>query len=289
MMPQDEQPCPSVCRDFMMNRCKRDNCRFLHDKTVCFHYWKHGTCKFGDVCKNKHVCNHRKLQTNVAHNKQQKKPKNTENFTPLDRPVDMRIVFDMGNEHLSVKLTDRDVLIAPNLFSDFLPCELYQKLEKELRECDVPQEKLLKMWHGDSHFIADDHTNWKNKAPVFRMITERVKEFFDMDIQATRFNWYQDTSQWKPFHHDASAVKPDKAKIQNFTVAVSFGATRDAAFEENSSKKVISIPQPDGCVYAFSKTTNILWKHGILKEKETRQEGRISAIFWGWVNNQITL
>ena len=34
-----------------------------------------------------------------------------------------------------------------------------------------------------------------------------------MDIKATRFNWYKDNQQWKPYHHDAAAVKPDKAQI----------------------------------------------------------------------------
>ena len=31
-----------------------------------------------------------------------------------------------------------------------------------------------------------------------------------MDVQATRLNWYRDSSEWKPFHHDAAALKPDK-------------------------------------------------------------------------------
>ena len=57
--------------------------------------------------------------------------------------------------------------------------------------------------------------------------------------KATRLNWYRDSNEWKPFHHDAAAVKPDKAKTQNFTVAVSFGMERDAAFEHAQTKTVI--------------------------------------------------
>ena len=26
-------------------------------------------------------------------------------------------------------------------------------------------------------------------------------------LQATRLNWYRDSSEWKPFHHDAAAIK----------------------------------------------------------------------------------
>ena len=53
--------------------------------------------------------------------------------------------------------------------------------------------------------------------------------YFDMDVQATRFNWYRDSSEWKPFHHDAAALKEKFARTQNFTLAVSFGAEREAA------------------------------------------------------------
>ena len=36
-----------------------------------------------------------------------------------------------------------------------------------------------------------------------------------MDVQATRLNWYRDSSEWKPFHHDAAAMKPDKVSTTN--------------------------------------------------------------------------
>jgi hypothetical protein len=156
---------------------------------------------------------------------------------------------------------------------------------QEIASCGVPEDDLLKLWHGDTHLIADDHTPWKKNASTFKMIIDRIRGYFSMDVKATRFNWYKDTSQWKPMHHDASAVKADKAKVQNFTVAVSFGATRDAAFEEDKSKVVISMPQPDGWTYCFARDTNILWRHGILKENIVREEGRISVICWGWVDN----
>ncbi len=96
---------------------------------------------------------------------------------------------------------------------------------------------------------------------------------------------YRDSSEWKPFHHDAAAVKADKAHTQNFTVAVSFGMERDAAFEHAKTKYVkcsvvvfqefndlcvpfvsrtiISMPQPNGTIYTFGRDVNILWRHGI--------------------------
>ncbi len=195
----------------------------------------------------------------------------------------MRIVIDCGAK-LTTSIQSRDVLLVPHLFSDFPQNVIYQTLVEEIKHCGVPENKLLKLWHGDTHLICDDHTHWKHNAPTFHMILDRIRTFFSMNIQATRLNWYKDTSNWKPFHHDSAAVKEDKAKVQNFTVAVSFGATRDAAFEDAKTKVVISMPQTDGTIYAFAKDTNCLWRHGILKEKETRQEGRISVIAWGWID-----
>ncbi|KAK1931680.1 hypothetical protein P3T76_013009 [Phytophthora citrophthora] len=218
--------------------------------------------------------------------------KNTENFKPMTKPVDLRITYDLGSkdDKFSTPLASRDVVLVPNLFSDFKKGELYVKLMHELDNCGIPREQLLKMWHGNNkidgtHLIVDDHSSWKAKCPTFDLVTDRLKKFFSLDIKATRFNWYKDTSQWKPFHFDAAAVKPHIAAIQNFTVGISFGATRDAAFEHAETKTVVSVPQPDGCVYAFSKDTNVIWRHGILQDVPVREEGRISVIAWGWVDN----
>lgn len=71
---------------------------------------------------------------------------------------------------------------------------------------------MWKLWHGDSHLIADDKLNWKKKCPTFDKVINAIKDYFKMDVKATRLNWYRDSAEWKPFHFDAAAVKPDKAK-----------------------------------------------------------------------------
>lgn len=50
------------------------------------------------------------------------------------------------------------------------------------------------------------------------------------DLIRYRFNWYKDSSDWKPFHHDSAAFNPERARNQNITVGVSFGASRELAF-----------------------------------------------------------
>ena len=56
-------------------------------------------------------------------------------------------------------------------------------------------------------------------------------DFFRLKPQSrgTRFNWYNNPTDWKPFHHDSAAFNPQRARNQNCTVGVSFGDTRDGA------------------------------------------------------------
>ena len=71
-----------------------------------------------------------------------------------------------------------------------------------------------------------------DQSKTFNMIIDRLCEYFSIRKQSigTRFNWYKDSSDWKPFHHDSAAFNPARAKTQNVTVGVSFGATRELAF-----------------------------------------------------------
>ena len=255
-----------LCKFYVKGKCTKDNCLFIHSQP------------------SKSQNRHNLLKNN----------KNTVCFKPMVRPVDLRIVYDLNPEQLQTKLTDRDLLLVPNAFTDFNKLELYNLLVEEIKACEQTRPELLKMWHGNdkidgTHFIADDKLKWKNYAPTFNFILERLQFYFNVDIKATRFNWYQDTNQWKPFHFDAAAFDPQKRKNQNITIALSFGCTRSTALEfaeknRNNTQTTISIPISDGEIYAFTNTTNDIWRHGILQEKEFKNEGRISIIIWGWTD-----
>jgi hypothetical protein len=212
----------------------------------------------------------------------------------------MRILYDCSTEKCRLSIQTQDVIIAPNLFCDEDNYTIYNKLIDEMNNCGIDNDKLWKLWHGDTHLIADDHLHWSSKTvftphgtinnvPTFHMIIDKISKFFNMDIKATRFNFYRDNNDWKPFHHDAAAVKPDKAKTQNFTVGVSFGFNRDIAFEDalnnTGNRRIISIPLPNGSTYCFTRDININWKHGVLpiKNKYNSELGRISIIAWGYI------
>ena len=70
---------------------------------------------------------------------------------------------------------------------------------------------------------------WVNK------VVEASNKMILIELKWNIFR-YRDSTEWKPFHHDAAAMKADKARTQNFTVAVSFGMERDAAFEHAKTK-----------------------------------------------------
>jgi len=218
---------------------------------------------------------------------QKRTPKN---FNPCHDPPEARILFATpGMNHYDRPHYSRDVIVVRDLFippgvDPSTDLSIYNKLLEEIQQSGVNERLLWQSWHGDSHLIADDKRNWKKACPTFSWVVEKLADYFNMHVEATRLNWYRDSSEWKPFHHDAAALKPDKARTQNITVAVSFGAERDAAFEHAANRCVISMPQPNGTVYTFARDVNILWRHGIpqLPPSMQHNEGRISIICWGW-------
>jgi hypothetical protein len=264
------------CRFFMTGTCKKENCDFLHDESLCKKYYK-GICNKGGRCNYSHnFKNHNK--------KRNRRKKNTVSFDPDLSAPDMRIHVETSKDKFPIACAENDVILLPKFFDNDT---FYDKLLLEMENCGFEQNKLWKLWHGDNHLIADDKLgNWKNKCPMFMAVVNRLKDYFSMDVKATRFNWYKDNTDWKPYHRDAAAIDKKKAKTQNITVAVSFGATRTASFQHMNTKTRIDIPLTNGSVYVFNKQVNLDWMHGIIQEPEAKKEGRISIILWGY-NNQI--
>lgn len=210
--------------------------------------------------------------------------KNTESFEPDHTPPDLRLYVEDGKKDIYPRHYDeRDVVLINNMFSEFKPNEIYDKLLEEIKTTGS-EEEIWKLWHGDTHYIADDRRpGWKEKCPTFSMVVDRIAKYFEMDVKATRFNLYRDAKEWKPFHHDSAAVDPKKAKTQNLTVGISFGSVRDAAFQHAKARTVVSIPLSDGMIYTFGNKVNIDWRHGIpqIANPTDDDKGRISLILWG--------
>lgn len=274
----------TICKHYVRGTCTKNPCSFPHVDNVCFHYF-FKTCRNGDTCAKSHEY---KLQhtdppkKQKPHSQSHRKPKNTESFVPSHQPADMRIMI--GNSaypEYNHPYHSRDVMIVDGLFDDMK--NVYGQLLDEMKQCNLDkQEDVWKLWHGDSHWIADDHMKWKSQCPTFTTIIDRIKQYFRMDVKATRLNWYRNSEEWKPYHHDAAAIDEKKAKTQNLTIGVSFGMTRDASFEHATTKTTVNIPLHNGMTYGFGSQVNIEWRHGIPQVKELVEEGRISIIAWGW-------
>jgi len=270
-----------ICKFYIKRECTHgDKCKFIHDKEVCRNYFFEGICNKGENCKFKHLYTEKNVNQQYNKHNRHNRPKNTENFTPSHKHADMNIVVNQSKESYS----ENDIVIVSNFINETTQNEIYDNLLKEMEETN--NDKLWKEWHGDTHLIADDNQNWKTKVPTFNIILKEIEKYFNMEIKSTRFNLYKDSNDWKPFHHDAAAIKEHIAKNQNFTVGVSFGATRNVAFEHVKSKTVISIPLVNCTAYAFAKNINIEWKHGIpqIHPDKAFNNGRISIIAWGKIN-----
>ena len=285
----------NICKFFIKNNCIHgDKCTFIHEKNICRNYFFNGTCNRNDSCKfihkyyiNDNIDNNKdntkdNTKDNNKNNKNKRKPKNTTDFVPNHNLLDMNIVV---NKSL-YEYKENDVVIVPNFIKEDYVNQLYDKLLDEMDLLGIDDNKLWLEWHGENHLIADDSLKWKEEVPTFNWIIREIEKYFNMEVKSTRLNLYEDSNDWKPYHHDAAAIKEHIAKIQNFTVGVSLGATRDIAFQHAKTNTTISIPLENCTAYAFSKKINMDWKHGIpqINPNKGFKKGRISIIAWGKVN-----
>ena len=146
--------------------------------------------------------------------------RNTESFDPrstLVRPS-MRVVVGPNKPVYDKKLKHDDVVIVPEFFCKEDDWSLYYKLVEEMREVQQaehnPDNKGSEWisWHEGAHLISK---NPKGSA-TYNAIQAKISTYFGIenDKVGTRFNWYRDSSDWKPFHHDSAAFNPQRAKNQ---------------------------------------------------------------------------
>jgi hypothetical protein len=208
---------PIICKFFLKNKCSHgDQCKFVHDSQVCKNYFFDGVCKRGDGCKFKHQykltereSNDKKTDVEQEENKKlskydknkernknqnkQRRPKNTENFKPSHELLDMNILVPSGNTESFYKTTYgvNDVVIVPDFIKELDgdgngngSGRVYEQLIAEIRESGINEADLWKSWHGDTHFIADDNLQWKEKVPTFSKILEKIESYFHFKIKS---------------------------------------------------------------------------------------------------------
>ncbi|RHY01269.1 hypothetical protein DYB36_004105 [Aphanomyces astaci] len=211
--------------------------------------------------------------------------RNTESFDPastLVRPS-MRVVVGPKKRVFDKVLKHDDVVVVPDFFCAEDDWSIYYKLIEEMRSIQSAGQSKSEWipWAEGCHLISQNPTG----CPTYEDVLKRTGEYFNMKqgSQGTRFNWYRDSSDWKPFHHDSAAYNPHRARNQNITVGVSFGSERELSFLHAKNGSRIYFPQTNGMLFAFGRDVNINWKHGVnaLANEHFSGKGRISIILWG--------
>ena len=133
---------------------------------------------------------HNRGQQHIGGGKLARPKKNTENFSPCHDPPPMRVVVATpGLARYDRTHTTRDVIIVSDLFGNPGDLGIYNKLIREIQASGVPEEQLWKLWHGDSHLIADDKRHWKELCPTFTYVVDRIRDYFDMDIKVSKIKY----------------------------------------------------------------------------------------------------
>lgn len=97
----------------------------------------------------------------------------------------------------------KPVVIVPELFGPESDWSTYYTLVSEMTalQAQNPSSEWIP-WHEGAHLISKKPEG----TPTFEKIVDRLCEYFKIQKKSigTRFNWYRDSSDWKPFHHDSA-------------------------------------------------------------------------------------
>jgi hypothetical protein len=154
----------------------------------------------------------------------------------------------------------------PHLLTELSNLELYDKLKEDFSDIDIIN------W--SKHYKIDN----PNKSIIFNKIIDCLAKYFNVQVLATRINYYTE-NDYKPFHHDSHAYT-DGLK-EDITIGLSLGDPRTLIFKHVETDNIFYFPQNNGDVFTFDYLTNIKFQHGIKKISPTKKSNRFSIIIWG--------
>jgi alkylated DNA repair dioxygenase AlkB len=168
--------------------------------------------------------------------------------------------------------TDLEYLFAEGAI--YIPTWLCQKQDQKYFDTIMKELEDSEMIQWSRHFKYEN----PQFSTTFNEIISKLSDFFQVDILATRLNYYPSGESWKPFHHDSHAFS--NGQKEDFTMGVSLGYSRKLAFKHPASEEWFQFPQDNGDVFAFNSEVNKRFMHGVPKTHET-SGSRISIIAWG--------
>eukprot|EP00933_Yihiella_yeosuensis_P001372 TRINITY_DN10223_c0_g1_i1.p1 TRINITY_DN10223_c0_g1~~TRINITY_DN10223_c0_g1_i1.p1 ORF type:complete len:558 (+),score=72.38 TRINITY_DN10223_c0_g1_i1:63-1736(+) len=176
-------------------------------KTPCRDF-KLGRCNYGDRCK-------------FSHGEDEEEESSGSNSIVAwpTRPM-MRVITVPTSERYNRTVSHDDVIVVPEFFCAEDDLDIYYKLIQEMRESQAEGTRKAEWisWHEGAHLLSQNPTGSK----TYQKVLDKMCEYFNVaeGNRGTRFNWYRDGSDWKPFHHDSAAFNADRAKNQNCTVLI---------------------------------------------------------------------
>ena len=130
-------------------------------------------------------------RSHATYHNRAKRKNSLDPISTLVRP-DLRVwVGSNKDKRFKKPLKHDDVVIVPELFGPESNWDIYNKLVSEMGE--------WKRSHELTHVISED------KKETFEMVIEKMCEYFSIQENYSRLNWYtSDSFDWKPFHHDSA-------------------------------------------------------------------------------------
>ena len=183
-------------------------------------------------------------------------------------PISVRVALE------PTKVTSEELVLRPDLIDDLFSEQLLNELHS------LPQDWWVR-WHRDAHWILEEKHAWREQVSTWGRLLQQVESAFQMSINASRLNRFSDPEDFKPFHHDASAIIPSRAKDQNVSVVLCLGVGRPVRFYHSGSRSTLDFHIAHKGAYAFGAGLNSRWMHGVGKGEMTN---RISIAFWGWTD-----
>jgi len=193
------------------------------------------------------------------------------NLNTLKYLPKMKSNFDLvSNLNYDIKeVLYKGCFYLPNLLCDINDLKIFNKLNVEL----LSNNDKLTDW--SKHYKIDNPTD----SNTFNKIVDCLKNYFNINVLATRLNYYTQ-NDYKPFHHDSHAYT--NGQKEDITIGLSLGGTRSLAFKHVESNQNFYFPQNNGDVFCFDHLTNKKFQHSISKLKNTNDENiRLSIILWG--------
>jgi hypothetical protein len=183
----------------------------------------------------------------------------------------VRSEIDMTNSNLrrSMDLLQKGAFYYPHYVCEEKDTTIFENIIKELEMVDE-----FKVVEWSKHYKIDN----PKFSETFNKIIDDVSKVFNVTVLETRLNYYKNKNDWKPLHHDSHAYS-DGIR-EDFTIGISFGASRELVFMHEESGNTFKFPQKNGDIFAFDHNVNKDFMHGITKSLQMVGP-RISLIAWG--------